>query len=169
MPLVGWSKVAGNRTDVLIARGTIHSKYAHDYDGLKYIIGKERSGTSNLLPIQLEIVDSLNFYPKLHTVNNVKVNLGSPQLGHALYKVMTSPIGKKSRGPSTGFLHVLRIIFSGLCSKVNIFGLSAECGGYYHDQNVQMKLHHSCELESWSLHYLMKVHSERTNICVWNT
>jgi len=169
MPLEGWSKIVGNRTDVLIGRGTIHSKHAHGYDGLKYIIGKDNSEVSKSSPSHLEIVDSLNFYPKLSIVNNVKVNLGAPQLGLPLYKVMTSPIGKKSRGPSTGFLHVLRIIFSGLCSKVNVFGMSSECGGYYHDQKTKMKLHHSCELESWSLHYLMKVHGARTNTCIWNT
>jgi len=169
MPLIGWIKVAGSRTDILIGRGTIQSKYAHTYNSLKYLIGKDSSGANMSSTHELEIADSLNFYPLLGHVNHVKVNLGSPQVGDAIYRVMTSPIGKKYRGMSTGFQHALRIIFSGLCSRVHIFGLSSDCGGYYHNQNVKMKLHHSCELESWILHYLMKVHGEYTNLCVWNT
>jgi len=169
MPLIGWFKVAGSRTDILIGRGTIQSKYAHTYNSLKYLIGKDSSGANMSSTHELEIADSLNFYPLLGHVNHVKVNLGSPQVGDAIYRVMTSPIGKKYRGMSTGFQHALRIIFSGLCSRVHIFGLSSDCGGYYHNQNVKMKLHHSCELESWILHYLMKVHGEYTNLCVWNT
>lgn len=168
MPLSGWSTVVGSRTDILIGRGTIQSKQAHDYNSLKYLIGRDSPGARTGVTESLKIVDSLNFVPQSQQLNNNIVNVGIPQVGTALYHVMTSPIGKKHRGSSTGFTHVLRIIFSGLCSRVHIFGLSSNCGGYYYDPKVRMKLHHSCELESWALHYLMKEHSKYTNLCIWN-
>lgn len=168
MPLSGWSEFVGSRTDILIGRGTIQSQHAHIYNSLKYLIGKDSSDARGRRTIGLQIADSLNFIPELRRLHGVKVNIGIPQVGTSLYHVMTSPIGKKNRGSTTGFLHALRIVFSGLCSKVHIFGLSAECGGYYYNQKVRMKLHHSCELESWALHYLMKKHHESTNLCIWN-
>jgi hypothetical protein len=90
---------------------------------------------------------------------------GSLELPMGLYRSMTRNIGKKPRGPSTGFREIFSIFLSGFCTSLSIYGTTANCGGYYHNRNVQMKSHHSCELESWALHYLM--HSPLSKLCVW--
>lgn len=169
MPIRGWENIVGSRTDILIGRGTIQAQYAQNYASLKYIIGSDWSESASKMNIaRLKLIDSINFFPNSSVIDKMKLNLGSPLLAPTLYRVMTSPIGKKKRGASTGFIHSLRIIFSRLCSKVHIFGMSSECGGYYHNQAKRMKLHHSCELESWSFHYLMRNHHKSAHTCIWN-
>ena len=167
MPLSGWEEYVGGRTDVLIGRGSIQSKHNQKYTTLKYIIGKDVNKPISGVQY-LRVADSLNYYPETVILGEVKLKLGSPRFARTLYRVMTDPIGKKYRGPSTGYAHVLRILFSSLCSKLHVFGLSSECGGHYYDQKALMKKHHSCELESWTLHYLMKKHHNSTNLCIWN-
>mmetsp|Transcript_6943 Transcript_6943/g.20818 ORF Transcript_6943/g.20818 Transcript_6943/m.20818 type:complete len:354 (+) Transcript_6943:1727-2788(+) len=166
MPLTGWSEYVGARTDVLIGRGSIQSRHAQSYSDLKFIIGKD---VENFSVKHLRVIDSLNYYPETTSLNGIKVRLGTPRFALILYRLMTTPINKKARGPTSGYLHVLRIIFSGLCSKIHIFGLSSECGGHYYNQKEAMKFHHSCELESWSLHYLMKNYQQKTHVCIWNS
>ena len=41
MPLKGWEKYTGIRTDVIIGRGSIQTKYAGDYSHVKVLIGRD--------------------------------------------------------------------------------------------------------------------------------
>ena len=70
-------------------------------------------------------------------------------------------------GATTGFNQVLKIILSGLCKKIDIYGMSANCGGYYHKRQVNMKVQHSCELESWALHHIMRNYYDTLHTCVY--
>ena len=37
---------------------------------------------------------------------------------------MTSPIGVKDRGPSSGFTYIKEILFAGFCERVDVYGMS---------------------------------------------
>jgi len=170
MPLKGWEKYTGSRTDVLIGRGSIQTKYAGDYSEVKILIGKDRAQAvytkdrSKFLT-RLRIINAVTQRPQkvsLSNGNTVSVGLG---LSSLLYDIMTTPIGHKKRGPTTGFRQILNILMSGFCDTLHIYGTTPNCGGYYHATSNVMKVHHSCELESWALHYLM--HSSQAHLCVW--
>ena len=90
-------------------------------------------------------------------------------LSQLTYRAMTLPAkGRINRARSTGYEEVLKLLFSGLCSRIDVFGLTANCGGYYHEREHVMSVHHSCELESWSLHHIMRYYkAESSRLCVW--
>jgi len=89
-------------------------------------------------------------------------------LSLTMYRLMTKPIGQKPRGPTSGFSAALSIIFSGFCSRIDLYGFSSDGGPEYFKAsgNTEMKIHHSVELESWIFHYLMK-HYGQLNMCVY--
>lgn len=170
MPLEGWSEYVGKKTNVLIGRGTIQSKYAIAHKNLTYMIGKDSlsHNKKDLQDLQiLEKSDSVSVEPELLTMGKVEAMAGDPYVADILYSIATKPVNGKARGPTTGFGHVLRILLSNFCTELNIYGMSPNCGGYYYDLKSQMKLHHSCEFESWVLHYLMKACFGKTRLCVF--
>jgi len=166
MPLKDWEEYTGLRTDVLIGRGTIQSKFAQSEEkNLKFLIGKD--STPNLrVSEKIQVSDSTVIKPT-RDHHKAKLILGDPRVADILYDISTIPLHGKSRGPTTGFTHVLRIILSQFCEEVNVFGLSPNCGGHYYNLKSQMKSHHSCELESWVLHYIMKNAYKKAKMCVF--
>mmetsp|Transcript_3289 Transcript_3289/g.11183 ORF Transcript_3289/g.11183 Transcript_3289/m.11183 type:complete len:382 (-) Transcript_3289:3463-4608(-) len=169
MPLRGWEAYTGNRTDIVIGRGSIQTKYAGDYSRVKYQIGKD--GVKNHYDKTkevLKITDRMKRQPREIILPNGEIFFGGDALiGNILYHFMVSPISGKKRSASTGFIRVLQIILSGLCNKVDIYGMSANCGGYYHKRHLSMKIQHSCELESWVLHHIMRNYYETFHTCVF--
>jgi len=170
MPLKGWEKYTGTRTDVVIGRGSIQTKYARDYSHVKVLIGFDKARKTYMTEsdsvTKVGILDATTRNPKQISLNSGEtVTIGSLELPGLLYNVMTKPINQKKRGPTTGFHQVLNILLSGFCQSLHIYGTTPNCGGYYHKIDYLMKVHHSCELESWALHYLMR--SSKTNLCVW--
>ena len=167
MPLDGWYKYTGSRTDVLIGRGTIQSRFAQGKDeNLKFLIGQDSAAIISRSVESIRPSDSTLIKPTWNH-HKSKLILGDPRVADILYEVSTKPLNGKRRGPTTGFTHILRIILSQFCEEVDVFGLSPNCGGHYYNLNSQMKNHHSCELESWVLHYIMKNAYEKTKICVF--
>lgn len=167
MPLRGWEPFTGRRTDVLLGRGSIQSKHAGDYKEVRYVIGSDRTKISKNNAMQLQISNTLHVKPQSHFLGGIQVLLHDPNVMQHLYCVMTSPVGRKPRGPSSGISALMTIISSQLCEHIDVYGMSADCGGYYHNRKYAMKLHHSCELESWVLHELMKSHYSLARACVW--
>lgn len=171
MPIVGWEEYTGMREEVLIGRGTIQSKFAQKKQkNLKFLIGRD-SSSSELSAVQkLKPSDSTVVKPTWdhhQERHRSKLILGDPRVADIIYEISTKPLNGKRRGPSTGFTQVLRIILSQFCKEVDIFGLSPNCGGHYYNLESQMKMHHSCELESWVLHYIMKNSYEKLRVCVF--
>jgi len=74
--------------------------------------------------------------------------------------------GNSSRSPSTGFKAALALMFSRYCKRLDIYGLSFNCGGAYFNTNHLMQTKHNCELESWFLHHAMR-HIEEFQTCVY--
>lgn len=170
MPLKGWERYTGRRTDVIIGRGSIQTKYAGDYSHVKLLIGIDKASNAYTqkggMVTTVGILNSVTRKPqKVGLKNGETVMIGSLELPGILYDVMTKPIGQKKRGPTTGFRQIINILLSGFCETLHIYGTTPNCGGYYHQTSYLMKVHHSCELESWALHYLMR--SSKTNLCIW--
>lgn len=171
MPLKGWEKYTGRRTDVVIGRGSIQTKYAGDYSEVKVLIGTDKAHSvytkeKSKFLTRLRIINAVTQRPqKVSLSNGNTVLIGSAELSSLLYDIMTAPINHKKRGPTTGFSQILNIFLSGFCETLHIYGTTPNCGGYYHSMSNVMKIHHSCELESWALHYLMR--SSQAQLCVW--
>ena len=165
MPLKGWSQFVGQKTDVLIGRGSIQSKFAQPYPNLKFLLGEDPSlETSNVTVVYPD--DSTGVRPEVQTHHGKSLIVGDPLVADILYDIATNPINNKPRGPTTGFLHVLRVILSNFCEELDVYGMSPNCGGYYYNLRDQMKLQHSCELESWVLHHIMKTYTS-TKVCIF--
>ena len=79
-----------------------------------------------------------------------------------LYKSM-SP----NKRPTTGTLYALRLAFSRLCSRLDIYGISSGGGGIYFEPEAITKPKHGKELGSWLLHYLMKNYEEELRTCIY--
>jgi hypothetical protein len=86
-------------------------------------------------------------------------------LPKAIYAAMTDPLGQKPRGPTSGFIRSMSVVFSGACRRVDLYGFSNNGGPEYYSQNL-MKQHHSAELESWVFHSLMRNYSNELHTCV---
>jgi len=171
MPLRGFESFTGRKTDALFGRGSIQTKYAGDYSEVRYLFNADRSGHQfarrEKALIQIQGFGGFKQMPQEADLKNgLRFCAGDDRIPLLLYHFMTTPIAGKPRGPSSGFTSALQIILSGLCEKVDIYGLSPNCGGYYHDRKITMKLHHSCELESWVLHYIMRNYYESFHTCV---
>eukprot|EP00227_Mantoniella_beaufortii_P011591 CAMPEP_0197574826 /NCGR_PEP_ID=MMETSP1326-20131121/427_1 /TAXON_ID=1155430 /ORGANISM="Genus nov. species nov., Strain RCC2288" /LENGTH=149 /DNA_ID=CAMNT_0043137473 /DNA_START=698 /DNA_END=1147 /DNA_ORIENTATION=+ len=148
MPLIKWARYTGSRTDVMIGRGAINGNLARDTSNYTLLIGRDVAAR-----------DIPHLHPAL---------LGDPGVSYNLYRTMTiPPVGRKPRGPTTGLIQLLSLISSGLCRTVNVFGMCYNGGGHYFDFKDKMKIHHSCELESWALHHLMKKHYDVFHMCLW--
>ena len=170
MPLKSWEKYTGTKTDVIIGRGTIQTKHAGDYLNVKFLIGADKASKvydkNDDSVSHIHMLKAVTRNPKKFSlVNGGTVLIGTPDISASLYRSMTEPIGQKPRGATTGFRSALDVILSGFCQSVDVYGTTPNCGGYYHNINYVMKVHHSCELESWVLHYLMR--SSELQLCVW--
>jgi len=172
MPLKGWQRYTGRRTDVIIGRGSIQTRYAGDYARVKILIGSDKASNSYTNRTdslkRISILNAVTRMPQKISLGNGKsllIGSSASQLPGLLYDIMTEPINHKKRGPTTGFRHILNILLSGFCKTLHVYGTTPNCGGYYHQTDYLMKVHHSCELESWALHYIMR--SSKTELCVW--
>ena len=86
----------------------------------------------------------------------------------AMYQAMTDPFGPKPRGPTSGFLHAMPLVFGDACKRLDLYGFSNNEGPEYYNMaspNI-MKQHHSAELESWVFHSLVRNHSNELRTCV---
>ena len=172
MPLKKWEKYTGTKTDCIIGRGTIQTKYAGDYLNVKFLVGSDKASKlydkNGDSVTRIHLLNAVTQNPKkLSLSNGETILIGTPDISATLYRLMTSPIGKnkKPRAATTGFRAGLNVLLSGFCQSVDVYGATPNCGGYYHNVNYFMKAHHSCELESWVLHYLMR--SSKLQLCVW--
>ena len=156
-PVQGYADFVGTRTDVVIARSAMHRMDPS-------FVGKD---------IKLYIYYSPSGeipYLRLMSCDNSD-DSGCPRsasrnLASYIYQSMTAPIGKKGRAPTSGFAESLRLIFSGYCQRVDLYGFSKDGGGEYYNRGNIMKLHHSSEVESWLFHYLMRYHTD-LGVCVY--
>mmetsp|Transcript_25098 Transcript_25098/g.79532 ORF Transcript_25098/g.79532 Transcript_25098/m.79532 type:complete len:460 (-) Transcript_25098:425-1804(-) len=155
-PVKGYEAYVGSLTSVVVGRGAstrMMPKFAYSNKSAIYLGRDIKEVGLTEAPI---------------VPGSVGDNMAPNELSRLLYKHMTSPIGGKPRGESTGFLKVLDLIFSKFCSRFDIYGMSPSGGGFYYLKGGQdMKIHHSVELENWVLHYLMETFSDDIRVCVY--
>mmetsp|Transcript_42133 Transcript_42133/g.134717 ORF Transcript_42133/g.134717 Transcript_42133/m.134717 type:complete len:201 (+) Transcript_42133:107-709(+) len=81
---------------------------------------------------------------------------GDVYFHHELYRRMSGMVrirgSKRTRHSTTGLDHVLRVVVSGYCTRVDVYGLGADGGGVYWNKPEVMAKIHSPALESWVLH-----------------
>ena len=93
------------------------------------------------------------------------------------FNSMTDPMkidthGKKNVSPTkrirptSGFTILNDILYSGICKRLDVYGLSTNCAGMYYDRSRVMKDIHSCELESYVNHYRMQTYPD-LGLCVY--
>lgn len=84
---------------------------------------------------------------------------------HLLRELYTSMSPRKK--PTTGTLYALRLAFSRLCNRLDIYGISSGGGGTYFEPNALTKRKHGTELDSWLLHFLMKNYEHELKTCIY--
>eukprot|EP00959_Pyramimonas_sp_CCMP1952_P227236 4751213-Pyramimonas_sp.AAC.2 len=161
-PVAEFSKYVGSRTDVVLSRGVgsrMRADMAHK-DAKFYIGANAGTGLPTLQGYEID-------KPPVDFADLTGPGMSPRHLSGTIYASMTQPLAGKPRGPTTGFILALRQVYSNFCSRLDLFGFSADGGpGYYSDAAQPMKLHHAAELESWSFHHLMKEYPE-LNMCVY--
>lgn len=186
-PLKGWKEYTGTKTTAVIGKKNLEkrakakrklearqNKASRDIEGILYKFGQDSQRR------RYEKVNKVVYIPDFGTTkekprqltisNGQKFWIGSvAHLHKSLYGAMTVPAkGRIKRARTTGYEEILKLLFSDLCSRVDVFGMTANCGGYYHSREHVMSIHHSCELESWSLHHIMRHYGGvRSRFCVW--
>ena len=185
-PLKKWKKYTGTKTNALVGKKNLEkrakakrelevrqNKAARDIKDISYKFGQDSEkrsyekgdriayisdfGATKEVPVQISISNGEKYW-----IGNVA------NLHRSLYRAMTVPAkGRIKRARSTGYEEILKLLFSGLCARIDVFGMTANCGGYYHRREHVMSVHHSCELEAWSLHYIMRNLRGLQDFCVW--
>lgn len=157
MRLKNFERFTGERCDVIVGRFKSHRASEDDgsYTKLKYIIGQ---------------TNPLRTFPG---AKRLELKCSKGTLAQDLYGFMTGTIGRpggrqKHRGASSGVTWALKLYESRLCTSIHLYGLSMNCGGRYSSDGKEvMKVHHSCELESWILHNIMRTSEHPNQLCVY--
>eukprot|EP00899_Mesostigma_viride_P012260 jgi/Mesvir1/21034/Mv08082-RA.1 len=179
-----YTKFVGSRTDVLVTkRRPMNPSWRHA--DARFMI--DTYGPADVNASSSAKVLHLWEHDKPPVVAEYSPQGGPRVLGYLLYDKMTSPLtaddisrvkrfeefGKnvwagRRRKPSTGFLLALDVIFSGFCTRVDLYGFTTNCGWHYWPRRARpMSILHSCELESWVLHHLMKAHEQDLKTCIY--
>jgi len=170
-PLEGFEQHVGSRADAVIGRGaTLNSRLPKGYENVTYTLGTHFVGAMATAAQRWDM-------PKLWKKgdqDHLKSLIGT------LYNRMVPPL-HKPRGPTTGIWAALGMIFSGLCTRVDVYGMSPHNGGHYfcnRGSTHTFKAHyttsscgklqfvHSPGIENWLLHYIMRNYPQ-FNSCVY--
>ena len=169
-PLKGFKKDLGTRADVLLGRGATLGKRLPPGYNPKWTLGCQFEG-SNATTAKM-------WGHRRHVKKNDK-EIGPGLIGQ-LYSRMVDPM-VKPRGATSGIIQALGVVLSGMCTRLDIFGMSPYNGGHYFCNQGKthsftsfytttscgkLKYTHSPGIENWLLHYIMKNFPE-LNICVY--
>jgi len=165
-PVADFASHTGYKTDVMLHHYTAGT-LPPEYQNVTWVIGGEHS----------RHYDGTSFVPR-------SMEQGPwHALGTEIYKY-TDPLFKGTlRRASSGLTMVLRLISSGFCSRLDLYGFSPYHNRHYFCSGEATKYHthhtrsrhsscrttkpvHSPALENWLYHYMMQRHPE-TNVCVY--
>lgn len=158
MKLKGFERFTGERCDVLFRHDVRANEDDGSYTTLKYIINGVHTRSRTTTPTA---------YP---TAKILDMKCSSGTVADELYPFMTGTIpGRlKHRKSSSGAGAALKLYESRLCTSIHLYGLSVNCGGRYSSGGKEvMKVVHSCELESWIFHHLMRTSKHPNQLCVY--
>ena len=157
IPVTRYKKYVGSRSDIVIFRPGALKRDQRDHipSDVKAYLCK------NPLKSKLKfstVKDSSSIYcDKRDGMNDF-----SQSLLIQLYKSMLP--NKRS---TTGTQYAIRLAFSRLCARLDIYGISSGGGGTYFEPEALTKSKHGTELDSWLLHYLMKNYDEELRTCIY--
>ena len=170
-PLKGFEQHLGSRADVVLGRGaTLGAKLPPGYDP-KWTLGCQFKGSN---------ATWTKMWGMKKNYKKSDEKAPGPGLIGMLYKRMVAPM-HKPRGATSGIIQGLGVILSGLCTRLDIFGMSPHNGGHYFCNRGsthsfksyyttsscgKLQYVHSPGIENWLLHYIMKNHPE-LNTCVY--
>eukprot|EP00899_Mesostigma_viride_P013012 jgi/Mesvir1/21711/Mv04127-RA.2 len=182
---IDYSPFVGTRTDVLVAKRRPADPLWKHADARIFIdpYGEAPSDSAGEKGVLLKpnLVDKPPVAPAFAPSGGPRV------LGYLLYDRMARAIGRldmtrvkrfedfakgvwegRKRKPTTGFLIALDLLFSGFCTRVDMYGFTVNCGWHYWPRRSRpMTILHSCELESWVLHHIMKEYANQLKMCVY--
>ena len=176
----------GTRTDALFTRATHNYSFKRHIDtklgygsNLKYILGNKdyygrftklprlrwapwdrppSSSASSALPSASAACRKVQKKPSTSDLRNLE---------KAIYPLL---IKKKETKPSNGMIFYMGMVWSGLCTRLDLYGYSyTHSGGgliYALDHTVKWK--HRMDIEGWLSRHLMKFYSDQTRVCVYN-
>jgi len=157
IPLKKYKKYVGSRSDIVIFRpGALNrDQIGHIPSDVKaYLCKNPRKSKVEFSTVK----DSGSIYcDKGNGMNDF-----SQSLLIQLYKSMSPK--KKS---TTGTRYAIRLAFSRLCDRLDIYGISSSGGGTYFEPEALTKSKHGTELDSWLLHHLMKNYEEELRTCIY--
>ena len=169
LPLTGYKKFVGSRSDIVLFRpGALkRDRKEHRASDVKaYLCKNPTHLRNNEHTLQISKKTSFNTMKNTGSIYCDKTrgqNDYAFSLLNQLYKNM-APF----KVPTTGTLYAIRLAFSRLCGRVDIYGISSGGGGTYFEPEAVTKKKHGTELDSWLLHYLMKNYEEELRTCIYS-
>jgi hypothetical protein len=154
----GFERHIGSRTDVVTDRnGALkRDQKAHKPLALQaYLCYEEKN----------RYTDSKRSFSAIPSAARIRCDAKADSGLQLLYGVYARMSPK--RKPLTGTAYALRLALSGLCNRLDVYGMSADGGGTYFERTALTKEKHSTELDSWILHHLMETSYEDLRMCVY--
>lgn len=168
LPLTTYKKHVGSRSDIVIFRpGALKRDHKNHrpLDVKAYLCKnpergrkRERASTVTRKTSFKSMKNSANIY--------CDRSQGKNDFAHFLLGELYKSMAPNKR-PTTGTLYALRLAFSRLCARLDIYGISSGGGGTYFEPEAITKPKHGTELDSWLLHHLMKNYEEELRLCIY--
>ena len=168
LPLTRYNKYVGSRSDIVLFRpGALkRDQKEHRPSDVKAYLCKNpsqvRLGHRAITTSSKTSFNSLKNARSIYCDKSQGKNDFAHLLLSQLYKNMAP-----NKKPTTGTLYAIRLAFSRLCGRLDIYGISSGGGGTYFEPEAITKSKHGTELDSWLLHYLMKNFEEELRTCIY--
>ena len=169
IPLTKYKKYAGSRSDIVIYRPGALKRDLKDHrsSDVKAYLCRNPSSILNGGKRAMNVDHKTNFAAvrgseSIYCDKSRGENDFAYLLLNQLYKNMAP-----HKKPTTGTLSAIRLAFSRLCSRLDIYGISSSGGGTYFEPEAITKAKHGTELDSWLLHHLMKNYEEELQTCIY--
>jgi len=160
LPLLNYKKYVGSRSDIIIYRPGALKRDQKGYrpSDVKAYLCKNPAKSA---------LRKTNFMAVKNSGNiNCDATLGKNDVAFSLLNQIYSSMSPR-KVPTTGTLYAIRLAFSRLCNRLDIYGISSGGGGTYFEPEAITKQKHGTELDSWLLHHLMKNYEEELKTCIY--
>jgi len=169
LPLSKYKKYAGSRSDIVIFRpGALKRDHKdHRPSDVKAYLCK--NPVSSVQGEKRDInVDHKTSFKAMRDSGSIYCDRsqGKNDIAHLLLNQLYKNMAPRKK-PTTGALYAIRLAFSRLCSRLDIYGISSGGGGTYFEPEAITKPKHGSELDSWLLHYLMKNYEIELQTCIY--
>lgn len=167
LPLSKYREFVGSRSDIVLYRlGALkRDQAAHRPKDVKAYLCKNPSRVRDQL-IKVTRKTTFKAVKNTGSIYCDKVR-GRNDVAFSLLKQLYKNMAP-NKMPTSGTSYALRLAFSRLCGRLDIYGISSGGGGTYFEPEAVTKVKHGTELDSWLLHYLMKNHERELQMCIYS-